>query len=74
MRRVVWGLVILLGLLHWDFWYWDDRTLLFGFMPIGLAYHAAFSLACAVVWFLAVRYAWPTELEAWADEGQEEQR
>lgn len=71
MRRFVWGLVILLAVLHYDFWYWDDRTLLFGFVPVGLAYHAAFSLACGLTWFLAVHLAWPTEIERWADEGEE---
>ena len=40
-------------------------SLLFGFLPIGLAYHALFSVACGVVWALAVRFAWPAELEAW---------
>ena len=69
-RRTVWILVILLGILHYDFWYWSDRSLLFGFLPIGLAYHAVFSLACGIVWFLAIRFAWPAELEAWADEGE----
>ncbi len=69
MTRVVWGLVLLLAVVHYDFWYWDDRSLVFGFLPIGLAYHALFSVACGVVWALAVRFAWPAELEAWADEG-----
>ena len=69
MRRVVWGLVIFLAVVHYDFWYWDDRALVFGLLPIGLAYHALFSVACGVVWALAVRFAWPAELEAWADEG-----
>ncbi len=68
MRRFVWFLVIALAFLHYDFWYWDDRTLVFGFMPIGLAYHAGFSLAAGLVWLLAVRFAWPANLEAWADE------
>ncbi len=68
MSRFVWGLVLALAVLHYDFWYWDDRTLVFGFMPIGLAYHAGFSLVAGLAWFLAVRFAWPSELEAWADE------
>ena len=66
------GGVALLAVLHYDFWYWDDTSLLFGFMPIGLAYHAVFSLACVGVWFLAVTLAWPRELEEWADVGDEE--
>lgn len=68
MVWIVWALVAALALLHQDFWYWSDRTLVFGFMPMGLFYHALFSIACAVVWALAVRYAWPTHLEQWADE------
>jgi hypothetical protein len=64
--RVVWALVVLLAILHWDFWYWDDRTLVLGFLPIGLAYQAGFSLAAAAVWAAAVRFAWPTQLEEWA--------
>ena len=64
--KIVWVIVALMAFLHWDFWYWDDRTLLFGFLPIGLAYQAGFSIAAALVWTAAVRYAWPTELEEWA--------
>ncbi|MCP3914989.1 MAG: DUF3311 domain-containing protein [bacterium] len=66
--RHVWILVGVLAVLHWDFWWWDNKTLVFGFMPIGLLYHACFSCAAALTWALAVRYAWPDELEAWADQ------
>jgi len=68
MKQAVWILVALLFVLHQDCWFWDDRTLVLGFMPIGLFYHACFSLAAAGVWALAVRYAWPTHIEEWADE------
>lgn len=67
MRTFVWFLVLVLAILHWDFWNWNDRTLVFGFVPIGLAYQAGFSIACALVWTLAVKFAWPTEIEEWAD-------
>ncbi len=69
MRTFVWALVLLLAVLHFDFWYWDDRTLLFGFLPVGLGFHAGFSVACGVVWFLAITFAWPSEVESWAEEG-----
>lgn len=52
-----------LALLHQDTWLWHDGRLVFGFLPAGLAYHAVFSLATAGLWALAVRYAWPAELE-----------
>jgi len=67
MKSLVWGLVIVLGILHYDFWYWGDRTLVLGFLPIGLAYHAAFSVAAGVAWALVCRFAWPTHLEQWAE-------
>lgn len=65
-RRLVWGLFAALFLLHHDFWFWADRRLVFGVVPIGLAYHAAFSIAAAALWALANRWAWPEELETWA--------
>ena len=68
MRRAVWGLVIVLGILHYDFWNWDDGSLVFGFLPVGLAYHGAYSILAGLAWFMVVRNAWPAELEAWADE------
>ena len=71
MQYVVWILALVLFVLHQDFWYWDDRTLVFGFLPIGLAYHILFSVAAAAVWALAVKFAWPetTEQEAAAEQG-----
>lgn len=73
MRRFVWVLAVVLALLHYDFWYWNDRTLVFGFMPVGLAYQAVYSLLCGLTWYLAVVFAWPTHIEEWAsDEGWED--
>ena len=46
-------------------------NLVFGFIPMGLAYHGLFSIACAVLGWLAVRYAWPVHLEKFADEDSE---
>jgi hypothetical protein len=64
MKKVVWGLVVLLAILHQDFWFWDRiEPLIFGFTPIGLAYHVGISLAAAAAWALATVYCWPHELE-----------
>jgi hypothetical protein len=58
------SLVALLFVLHQDFWFWRAaRPLAFGVLPIGLFYHAAFTVACSVLMWLLVRYAWPTDLE-----------
>jgi len=63
MRALVWVLVAALIVLHQDCWNWDNGTLLAGFLPVGLAYHAVISIAATVVWLLAVQFAWPTKLE-----------
>jgi hypothetical protein len=56
--------VALLYFLHQDFWFWHRaRPLIFGFLPIGLFYHAAFTLASSAVLWLLVTVAWPTHLD-----------
>ena len=50
--------------LHQDVWLFRTaRPLLFGFLPIGLVYHAAYCLACALFMWLLVAQAWPGHLE-----------
>ena len=63
MKYVVALLVVLLIVLHQDNWLWDDPRLLFGFLPIGLAYHAAISIGAALTWYLATIYCWPIDME-----------
>ncbi len=70
---IVWGVVILLGILHQDLWFWDDTTLVLGFLPVGLFYHAMFSLACGVTWAMAVKFCWPKHVEQWADQFEDRQ-
>ena len=67
----IWLAAVLLFLLHQDLWFWSDESLVCGFLPIGLAYHALYSIAAACLWALAVRFAWPRTLEDWASEGRE---
>ncbi|MFG0332194.1 MAG: DUF3311 domain-containing protein [Maioricimonas sp. JB049] len=63
MRYVVWGMIVLLIIVHQDIWFWDDPSLVFGFMPIGLLYHATISVLAAFTWYLATIFAWPQGLE-----------
>jgi hypothetical protein len=67
-RKVIWVLFLLLFMFHQDFWWWDDASLIFGFLPIGLAYHAAFSLSCGLLGWLAIKFAWPHKLQQFAEE------
>jgi hypothetical protein len=58
---------LVLVVLHQDFWNWDNAKLVFGFMPVGLFYHACYSLVAALFWAFVMQVAWPSELEKWAD-------
>jgi hypothetical protein len=64
MRSIAVAAVVLLYVLHQDLWFWREaRPLVFGFLPIGLFYHAAFTVATSAVLWLLVKVAWPSHLE-----------
>jgi len=55
--------------LHQDLWFWREaRPLAFGFLPVGLAYHAVYCVAIALLMWTLTRVAWPAHLESAADE------
>jgi hypothetical protein len=62
-KRWIWIAFIILMILHHDWWFWNNGYLLFGFLPIGLAYHALISLLAGTLWALTIFYAWPVGLE-----------
>lgn len=71
MRKNPWqwplyALLLVLYLLHNDLWLWDDASLVLG-LPVGLMYHAGFSLATGVVLTLLVLKAWPDHLDSGVD-------
>ena len=50
--------------LHQDVWFWREaRPLVFGVLPVGLFYHAAYTVATSVVLWVLVRWLWPAELD-----------
>jgi len=64
MKKIIYASIILLAILHHDWWWWDNsETLVFGFIPIGLAYHAGISVTAGILWALVVKYCWPGELD-----------
>lgn len=63
MKVTIWLLVLLVIVLHQDVWNWHRTALTWGVLPVGLVYHMGLSLATALVWYLATRYAWPAELD-----------
>ena len=66
--RTFWLFFLVLLFVHQDFWNWSDESLVGLGMPIGLFYHALFSLACSALGVWAVTRAWPTEWEKYAEE------
>ena len=57
-------LVLAVYALHQDFWFWRTaEPLLFGVLPAGLWYHAAYTLAAALLMWLLAKVAWPAHLE-----------
>lgn len=56
-------LVLGVFLLHQDFWNWYNGRLVFGFLPLGLAYHAAYAVLAAGLMGILVKFAWPAELD-----------
>lgn len=58
------AIVAVLYVLHQDFWFWREaRPLVFGFLPIGLFYHAAFTVATAAALWVIVKLSWAAHLE-----------
>jgi len=65
MKRLLLTLVVIaLYVSHQDIWNWRKvYPMAFGFVPIGLFYHACFTVASALVMWMLVTYAWPAHLE-----------
>lgn len=64
-KKILLGLfLVVVYLLHQDFWNWRKiEPLVFGFLPIGLAYHAGYSLLASLTMAVLVKVAWPAELD-----------
>jgi hypothetical protein len=63
-RLLLVSCIVALYLLHQDFWLWREaRPLVFGLLPVGLAYHAAYCVAVTVLMWTLTRVAWPSHLE-----------
>jgi uncharacterized oligopeptide transporter (OPT) family protein len=65
LRRLLLTVLVLgVYIIHQDFWNWRRvEPLVFGFLPAGLAYHAAYSILASIVMALLVKFAWPSHLE-----------
>jgi hypothetical protein len=58
-------IVAVLYVLHQDVWFWMDvRPLVFGVLPVGLFYHAAYMVGTSLSLVVLLRLLWPAHLEA----------
>jgi hypothetical protein len=65
--KIFWIFFLALLFLHQDFWNWSSEEMVFWGVPIGLFYHALFSLACSGLGAWAVLRAWPSDWEQYAE-------
>jgi hypothetical protein len=64
LKKLLLGLLVFaVFLLHQDCWNWRDARLVFGLLPAGLAYQAAYALGCAAMMAVLVKFAWPARLD-----------
>jgi hypothetical protein len=60
--------VLVFFALHQDVWFWRSAQPLFlGFLPPGLTYHIAYTLAASILMAALVRSAWPERREGGGD-------
>lgn len=66
MQRIAAALaLVIFYVLHQDWWLWrEPRPLVFGVLPIGLFYHAAYTVAVSILLAALVRVFWPRHLES----------
>jgi hypothetical protein len=63
-RWLLVAFAVALYALHQDVWFFRTaHPLVFGFLPIGLFYHACYTVAASLLMWLLVRHAWPGHLE-----------
>lgn len=64
MRAALAAATVILYALHQDLWLWtESRPLLFGVLPPGLAYHAAYTIVTFIWMIVLVRLTWPAHLD-----------
>ena len=55
--------IIVMAILHQDFWLWENTSLVFGFIPVGLFYHICYSIAASLLAVVTIIFFWPQDVE-----------
>ena len=63
-KILITALILVVYALHQDWWNWRSaEPLILGILPVGLAYHAGYSVLTAILMAVLVKIAWPRHLE-----------
>ena len=55
LKILLYGLLVLLFVLHNDFWLWDNAQIVLG-IPIGLLYHIIYCFVATILMAIIVKY------------------
>ena len=55
LKIVLYSLLVLLFVLHNDFWLWDNAQIVLG-IPIGLLYHIVYCFVATILMAIIVKY------------------
>lgn len=56
LKGILYSLLVLLFILHNDFWLWENNQLILG-LPIGLLYHIMFCIVASILMLFLVKYS-----------------
>ena len=59
------GLILILFVVHQDFWNWGVTERIVGGLPRGFVFHVGLSIAAAFMWWIITLIAWPKD--DWAE-------
>ena len=59
LKILLYGLLVLLFVLHNDFWLWDNAQIVLG-IPVGLLYHIVYCFVATILMAIIVKYTLKT--------------
>lgn len=59
LKILLYGLLVLLFVMHNDFWLWDNAQIVLG-IPVGLLYHIVYCFIATILMAIIVKYTLKT--------------
>ena len=57
LSRILYVLLVVLFILHNDYWFWQTPQMVLG-LPIGILYHILYCIVASLLMFSLVKYTW----------------